>query len=239
MSFSTPATPVWQRLLGWLISLLLPVVLVLITVRLLFNPLYVEFEYRTPGFPADRYGFTLEDRLYYSKLTIEYLVTDAEISFLEELRFPEGQQIPPESCQFVDDCTQVFNDRELGHMLDVKRVTVAAFWTLRVGLVALVGLMLLAWRGGWLDEARRALQRGGRLTVILTAAVLVFVLVGFSIIFVAFHEVFFPPGTWTFYYSDTLIRLTPERFWRDAFLYVAGLPALLGWLIGWVWKPAR
>jgi len=48
------------------------------------------------------------------------------------------------------------------------------------------------------------------------------------VFFVAFHEVFFDPGTWVFRYSDTLIRLFPERFWRDAFLAIAALSLVGG-----------
>ncbi len=58
------------------------------------------------------------------------------------------------------------------------------------------------------------------MTVIFIGGILLFVLVAFGVIFVAFHNVFFEAGTWTFLYSDTLIRLFPERFWRDTFLAV-------------------
>jgi len=61
------------------------------------------------------------------------------------------------------------------------------------------------------------------------AAILLFVLLAFGVIFVAFHNVFFPPGTWTFLYSDTLIRLFPERFWRDTFIAVGVVAAVPGW----------
>jgi integral membrane protein (TIGR01906 family) len=61
--------------------------------------------------------------------------------------------------------------------------------------------------------------------------VIIFVIVGFGVLFVAFHNVFFEPGTWVFFYSDTLIRLFPERFWRDIFIYVGLISALLGLLV--------
>jgi uncharacterized membrane protein len=53
------------------------------------------------------------------------------------------------------------------------------------------------------------------------------VLFGFGVFFVLFHDVFFQPGTWMFLYSDTLIRLFPERFWRDIFIIV-GLLSIAG-----------
>jgi integral membrane protein (TIGR01906 family) len=39
--------------------------------------------------------------------------------------------------------------------------------------------------------------------------------------FTLFHQVFFTGDSWLFYYSDTLIRLFPIRFWQDAFLWAA------------------
>jgi integral membrane protein (TIGR01906 family) len=45
----------------------------------------------------------------------------------------------------------------------------------------------------------------------------------FRYVFVGFHRIFFEGDTWLFQYSDTLIRLFPERFWRDAFVFVVVL----------------
>jgi len=46
--------------------------------------------------------------------------------------------------------------------------------------------------------------------------------------------VFFAQGTWTFYTSDTLIRMFPERFFRDIFITVGGIAALLGLLVSFI-----
>jgi integral membrane protein (TIGR01906 family) len=59
--------------------------------------------------------------------------------------------------------------------------------------------------------------------------ILVAVLIAFSVFFVFFHEIFFDPGTWVFRFSDTLIRLFPQRFWRDTFIAI-GLLAIAGGL---------
>ncbi len=218
------------RVLAWIITLLTPVIIVLAVARMLFNPGYLVFEYHTPGFPADPYGFTLQDRLKYGKLAVDYLNNSAGISFLGDLRFPAGQQAPPPTCQEMTDCTQMFNDRELEHMVDVKNVYQAVMRIL-VGSAIFIGLLALwAWRGRWLDEYLKGLQRGGLLTLVLLGVLVIFILVAFNIFFVLFHEVFFKAGTWTFLYSDTLIRLFPERFWQDTFLIGTGLSALLGLL---------
>jgi integral membrane protein (TIGR01906 family) len=221
------------KVLDWVVTIGVPVILVLVTIRLLLNPWFLDFEYRTPGFPEDRYGFTQAERLYWSKITLEYLVNDAGIDYLADLRFTDGQQVPEPSCSYMNDCTLLYNDRELSHMVDVKNAVVIAnrvMW-IAIGIVALIGIF--AWRGKWLKNYRLAVARGGWLALLLTVSIILFVLMAFSVIFVWFHEIFFEPGTWTFFYSDTLIRLFPERLWRDTFLIVAGLPALLGAAMGY------
>lgn len=214
--------------LSWLIAFILPVVIILAVVRFVINPWYLQFEYHTPGFPADSYGFNLQDRLNYGKYAVEYLINSADISFLGDLRFPSGQQTPAPSCQTMTDCTHLYNDRELGHMLDVKNVVKGAIRVLEICVVMMLLLALWAWRGGWSRLYLKGLQRGGVVTLILIGLIILSVLTAFNQIFVIFHEIFFKAGTWTFLYSDTLIRLFPERFWEDTFLMVGGLTAALG-----------
>lgn len=216
------------RILSWVIAFILPVVIVLSVVRFVINPWYPEFEYHTPGFPADPYGFTLQDRLAYSKLAVKYLVNSAGISFLGDLRFPAGQQAPPPTCAEMTDCTHLYNDRELQHMIDVKNVVQGAERVLVISIIALVILGIWAWLGKWANEYLKGLQRGGIVTLIFIGLIILFVLVAFDYLFVLFHEIFFKAGTWTFLYSDTLIRLFPERFWQDTFLIVGGMTAILG-----------
>lgn len=220
------------RVMGWLTSLLVPVALVLAAVRLMISPAYLVFEYNTPAFPADSYGFTKEERLYWGRFAIDYLLNEAGIEYLGDLRFPAGQQAPAQSCQYMQDCTRLYNERELEHMLDVKIVVQGA---LRVWAASLLGLALLgaiAWRGGWQRGYLAAVGRGGWLTLYLLGAIIFFVLLAFGVLFVAFHSLFFESGTWTFYYSDTLIRLFPERFWRDTFIAVGVLAGGAGLLLG-------
>ena len=81
------------RLLGWLVTLLTLVVLMLSAVRLLMVPAFLTFEYNTPNFPPDRYGFTTADRLYWSNIALDYLLNDAGIEFLGDLRFADGSPV--------------------------------------------------------------------------------------------------------------------------------------------------
>lgn len=204
--------------LAWVVTLLTPVVLVLTAIRLLIFPAFLRFEYNTPNFPDDPYGFTLEDRLYWAEITMDYLLNAEGISFLQDLRFESGEP--------------VYNARELRHMVDVKNALQAALWVWRVALAALFILGLWAWRGNWGTEYRQGLARGGWWTAIGLTGALLFVLIGFGVFFVAFHNIFFEAGTWQFLFSDTLIRLFPERFWRDIFLYVGGFALVGGLALG-------
>ncbi|HNT22898.1 MAG TPA: TIGR01906 family membrane protein [Anaerolineales bacterium] len=227
--------PGWLlKILRFLITVLVPVVLTLTAVRAMLSPWYLEFEYRTPMFPDDYYGFTMGERLAYGRVAVEYLVNDAGIEFLGDLRFPEGQETPAPSCANMVDCTYMYNDRELEHMLDVKNVVQGALRVWIAAFILLVTFGFWAWKEEWLPDYLQAVRRGGLLTIILIGVILLLVVAAFGFIFVNFHRIFFAEGTWTFLYSDTLIRLFPQRFWRDTFFMVGGLSAALGWLVWFV-----
>src|SRR5688572_31322162 len=93
-------------ILSHLVSILVPLTLIGIALRLLLTPLYYTVEYNMPYFPVDEYGFTKEDRLRWAPFAVKYLVNDADISYLGNLKFEDGSPL--------------FNERELSHMEDRK-----------------------------------------------------------------------------------------------------------------------
>lgn len=203
-----------MKLLSYLTSLLTPLVLIGLALRILLTPLFYTVEYSLPYFPADEYGFTREDRLQWAEPSVKYLVNSAEISYLGDLQFEDG--------------TPIYNERELSHMEDVKGVVqgVLQVWYIALGLLALIAL--LAWRGNGLPEYRNGLRRGGwwmiglalTLGLIAGAGILLDPDI-FWAFFSWFHTLFFEGDSWLFLYSDTLIRLFPIRFWQDAVLWAA------------------
>lgn len=204
--------------LSWLVTLIVPLALILSAVRALLTPAFVRFEYSTPGFPADPYGFTREDRLQWSLISLEYLLNDADTSFVADLRFPDGRP--------------VYNPRELRHMDDTKAIVRIVLTTWHLSLALLIVLGLIAWWwDGW-QEYRKAAARGGWLTIILVGVAVLAVILAFNAFFLFFHETFFESGTYVFRTSDTFIRLFPERFWRDAFLAVGFLSIMGGLAFG-------
>lgn len=200
--------------MSWLVTILIPVALIGLGLRLLLTPVFLRVEYNLPYFPADSYGFTTADRLKWAPYALEYLVNNADISYLGDLKFEDG--------------TPLYNERELSHMADVKRVVKGALTAWYVTLVVLLGLGLWSRFGSWEQAYRQGLMRGGWLMVGLAAVIGVIVLVGIAInpnvfwnFFAGFHSLFFEGDSWLFYFSDTLIRLFPIRFWQDAFLWAA------------------
>ena len=59
----------------------------------------------------------------------------------------------------------------------------------------------------------------------------------FDEFFVLFHSLFFEGNSWLFYFSDTLIRLFPIRFWQDALLWAAVIALGGGLALGLGIKP--
>lgn len=210
-------------LFSWFVTLLVPLALLMLGVRLLMTPPFLEVEYRMPGFPEDSYGFRLEDRLKWSKPSVEYLLNAEGVNFLGDLQFGDGQPI--------------YNERELLHMLDVKNVVqmLLKIWYADLALLILLGLW--AWRSAWLDDYIWGWKRGGFLTAGLLAAMAAFAAVSFWRFFTWFHSLFFSGDSWLFEFSDTLIRLFPIRFWQDAVIYIVGLAIVLGLVIGFGLKP--
>jgi len=212
----------FRPLLLNILTLIIPVLLVLGAVLIMLTPLFIQTEYKLPNFPADKYGFTLDERLYWAEISRSYLVRDLPDDYLSEFQLEDG--------------TPLYNERELRHMIDVKSVISVAQRVFYLALGVFVLIAVWAFRYDIRDDFLKALSRGGWLTVGLLMAMIIAVLLNFDAFFVAFHRVFFEGETWLFKYSDTLIRLFPIRFWQDAFILVGsltlGVGAVLGYFLG-------
>ena len=199
----------WPQILHVLIVVALPVVLLATSLRITTGHWLVRWEYNKADFPPDPYGFTTEQRIRLAQVCVDYLVTGADIELLANLEV---------------DGESAFNERELEHMVDVKR----ALWGLlqtgaAAGLVVVGGVAAL---GAWpatRPRAAAALVGGSLLLLGLLVTVGGLMVFQWQAFFTGFHELFFASGTWTFPYSDTLIRLFPIRFWMDVAAVIVGL----------------
>jgi integral membrane protein (TIGR01906 family) len=218
-----PPSALTRQIISWLISLAIPFLLIMTAIRVLLSPPFLELEYRMPNFPPDSYGFSMTDRLHWARYAIDYLVNNAGINYLSDLRFEDGSPLYKES--------------ELSHMADVKNLVQEMLKGWIIGLAILLLLGIWAWRSFWLNDYRTGLSRGGWFTIGLIVAVLIAVVVNFNTLFTDFHRLFFSGNSWIFLYSDTLIRLFPIRFWQDCFIDMGILSMAGGIFLGIVVKP--
>ncbi len=204
--------PKLPRLQQVFLALVLPLVLLAAAVRAVATPLFLWAEYHRPGFPADSYGLSTEERMVLGSYGLDYVMNWAPPGFLGGLQDAEGARL--------------FLGSEVAHMTDVKIVLQSALAA--VAVLALLGIVSsLYLRAKAPGAASGALFFGAWLTVALLVALAVAAVLGWQQFFALFHSLFFADGSWTFRASDTLIRLYPTQFWMDAAIAVAGL-ALLG-----------
>lgn len=192
-----------------LIHLGLPFVLLLTSVAVILTTArwWTEVEYRLPGFPQDRYGFSLEDRLRWSAVDIDFLLGSEDISYFHDF--------------ILDDGSPMHNARELSHMQDVKDLVDILMRIWFLGVILLSAAAIIIWRRGGFRVLCESLLMGSRLTFFVMISLGLLSLFAFGFLFVGFHRIFFEGNTWIFLYSDTFIRLYPQRFWQDTIAYLA------------------
>lgn len=225
-----------RALLRLIFTIAIPILLTIGSVRLVMTRAWLFWEYTRPGLTVDWYGFTVRDRLAYGPSGIDYLIEQKPVTYLADLRLPASKCIDP--AEDTVDCA-AFTEGELQHMQDVQGVTTAAF---SAGIVLLI-LAVISAGSLWITSRPRfygALRDGGLLTLGVMTAIVLTASVAWDAFFDQFHELFFSAGTWQFEFSQTLIRLYPERFWFDAVLTIGVIVALgaLG-LAAWGWSALR
>lgn len=215
----------WPRLTQWLLVLALPIVLLIANIRIATGHWFVRWEYGKADFPPDPYGFSTAERTHLAEGCVDYLATSADISLLGDLQLSGGEP--------------AFNARELRHMADVQ---VVYNYLMMTGIVAALilggGIIALLAAKYARRRAAAALLNGSLLTLGLLGAVGAYMVLNWSEFFTTFHRIFFESDTWTFSFSDTLIRLFPMRFWIDVATVIVGpliVEAIAIGVIGWMW----
>ncbi|MGZ8563890.1 MAG: lipoprotein intramolecular transacylase Lit [Candidatus Limnocylindria bacterium] len=208
--------------IGLLFGLSLSLIILLLGPLLLFNPLFTSALQVRHGVAAELDATQAEvERVTSSYLADIYLDGDFGAS--------------------LDGDGPLLGESERSHMTDVSRL-VRVLAGILVAALVLAGLT-----GAWLRHEPR---RQGRIMLLASGAVgtmavvlAVVFAVAFEPAFLAFHEVFFPPGSYLFATGSELIVLFPEPFWFDAALLAGAsivLVAVAVSLIGlWRWRSAR
>lgn len=207
--------PVLPRVFQVLLAVFYPVVLAVVAIRVVTSSVFLWVEYHRPGFPADSFGFSTEDRMTYGSYAVDYVLNFAPARYLGELVQGGGKPL--------------FLQTEVSHMADVKHVLSLAFLAGTIlAVVMVIGIAYLLRRstGG----IRRGLFAGSILTLVLIIALAVLAILGWETFFTDLHRLLFRNGTWTFYVDDTLIRLFPEQFWIDAAAVIGAIIFLVSTL---------
>ena len=199
-----------------LLAIFIPYILLMGGVRLVMTPNFPAIEYKRASFPADPFGFTLQERTKWSGYAVSYLTNDKDIDYLGNLQDTTGRKM--------------FAPDELDHMVDVKNVvsTASIVWYVLIGLSLAMFIWLVVMRQ-W-DGIRKALNAGGWATVSLLGVLLVFLAISFDQLFTWFHKLFLLthldiPGIFN------LNPAFPFVFWRDAFILVIGFALIIGILL--------
>ena len=199
-----------------LVVVLIPIFLVLGSVRLLATDAYLAFEYSKASFPPDLYGFTPQERFELASTNIHYVRAHLADDTL--------------SRQILDG-KSIYNAREVSHMADVQAVFTAVSRVWQMTLVLLLVAGLVFWKNGEQQIFASALGSGGLLTSGIILAIGMMAFFAWDTWFELFHRFFFVPGSWLFSYTDTLIRLFPLEFWFDATLTISALGFVSGSLL--------
>ncbi len=216
----------WTKLLRAAIVIAMPFFLglgMMIMVIMWEWPTYPAWEYGRIA--PDQFGFSSEERLEYADKTLDFLQATGQaedvIFMLEALTLADG--------------TPLYKESEIGHMVDVKvnADNVRFVWIVSMGIV-LIGTLIMVTKPEMAYYGWRTVMYGGIATDVILLSIALFILLAWEIFFTQFHELLFDPGTWTFAYSDGLIRLFPEAFWFDIGVLMSVGALLLGVLTTFV-----
>lgn len=188
---------------------------VAVTIPVFLNPIWVAFEQGRAR--ADAWtGFTPAD------------LRTATDSILADL------VVGPPDFDVAVGGTPVLNERERGHMRDVRGVFIGFF---AVALVAVAAAILITARR---DAAGRraawAAIRGGSVGLVVALVVAGAVaLVAFDALFEIFHRLFFSGGSYTFDpATERLVQLFPFQFWQETAIAVGVVSAVLAAVVAGV-----
>ncbi len=191
------------------------VVIVAVTLPLFLNPAWVAFEQGRSGAAAWT-GFHETDLRFATNEILADLV------------------VGPPAFDVAIDGEPVLNEREQGHMRDVRGVFLA-FFAAALALGAVAGAIALSRRG---DDRRRtwgAVRAGSHGLIVALVAGGIVSVVAFDALFEVFHRLFFAGGSYTFDpATERLVQLFPFQFWQETAIAVGVVCIVVAGLVAFV-----
>ena len=208
----------------WIFILCLPVLLLTASIGCAVNSAWLY-----------RYGF---DKYDVSTVTG---LTDAELERVaDELinYFNSGDEYIDITVEKDGKPLDLFNQREIIHLRDVKRLIWLDYWILLGTLVYVLGYagVSLFWRRRqYWRQLAWGVVGGGGITLAVMLALWLGTLLGFDQLFLQFHLISFANDFWQLDPTrDYLIMLFPQGFWYDATLFCALGTAVMAAVLGGV-----
>ena len=218
-------------------------VLVVVSVPLFLIAASVAWAVNDPG--LYRRGFEKYNISVYSGITVEDLNrVGAELRrYFNSSEEPLRVVVPIYGME-----RELYNEREVHHMRDVKGLVRGVYWVAAITLVFLLvvkGGGYYLWRWAFAPQMARLGLYGGLLTLALVLAVGLFALVGFDSLFLLFHQISFTNDLWQLDpRTDYLLIMFPQGFWFDATMRIAlttiaGAVLLVAVSAGYLWRFSR
>lgn len=119
---------------------------------------------------------------------------------------------------------ELFNEREVIHLRDVKGLIQLDYLVQKLALAYALAYLGIAWliqRKGWGRRVAWGAMAGSALTLGLFLIMGLAMALGFEQVFVAFHQVSFSNPFWMLSATDSLILMFPEGFFYDMAMFIA------------------
>ena len=119
--------------------------------------------------------------------------------------------------------TPFYSEREVLHMVDVKRLMARVYdagWAALGFIIAFAAFTLWRSQHALRRLARSVLSASG-IVALAFVVLAIFGLSGFDAAFRSFHQVFFTNDLWQLSSQDSLIQLFPQRFFFDTTVLIA------------------
>jgi len=203
-------TPFGRALGAVAVAIATPCVVVAVAVLLFLNPIWVGFDQDR----SDVAGLT-----GYSPAQVRQVTG----SILSDLVFG------PPNFDVAVSGSPVLDVRERGHMADVRTVLTGMGLVALLAAIVLLALGLMSRGAPWFW---RAAQTGGKVLAVGVVVVGLAFAVFFDQAFELFHELFFPPGTYSFDPRlEKLVQLFPDQFWSETSVALAGAVLVLALVV--------
>jgi len=194
--------------------------LFIVVVPLFLTTSSISWAFNSPGLYND--GF---EKYYISRISG---ITDADLRQVgADIRhyINSGDEPLVVTTRIFGEKRDLFNNREIAHMKDVKQLVRGVYVLALVSAAYLAAMIIVGF--GW-QKARfvpalaKRLTWGGGLTLILMVVFGIAALVGFDSVFLKFHQLSFANDLWRLDpRTDYLVRIFPQDFWFDATMWVS------------------